>query len=529
MDPTSHKNLHQLLHQITQSAYGQSIIIHFNLIPFPLIFFFLFLFFLISLKLLSTKNPEIKNLPPSPPQLPIIGNLHQLGSLPHRSLACLSEKYGHLMLLKLGQTPTLIVSSSKLAKEVMKSHDIIFSSRSQNTAEKSLFYGCRDLAFASYGEHWRQAKKLSVLELLSPKRAEYFQYIRDEEVGKLVKRIGGESSGVINLNQLLVSTSNHIVGRGVLGEKFKEENDGFGEVTRKAMVLLTRFCVGDAFPWFGWIDVLRGFRAELKACFETLDKLLEKVIEERREKLKMGDDNNGCCDEKDFVGIMLKLQQQDALHYHFTLEDFKAILLDMFVGGTDTTAIGLEWTMAELMRNPTIMKKVQEEVRTIVGRKPKIETIDIQKMEYMKCVIRESLRLHPPLPLLLPRETMESVNLEGYHIPPKTTVWINVWAIQRDPMMWENPDKFIPERFMEEKKSVDFKGHDFEFIPFGSGRRKCIGMSFGIASFEYVLANLLHWFDWKLPDGELLDMTEENGLSVFKKLPLKLIPIPFSP
>ena len=200
---------------------------------------------------------------------------------------------------------------------------------------------------------------------------------------------------------------------------------------------------------------------------------------------------------------------------------------DMFVGGTDTTATGLEWTMAELMRNPTIMKKVQEEVRTIVGKKPKIETNDIQKMDYMKCVIKETLRLHPPGPLLLPRETTGSFNLEGYQIPPKTRVWINVWTMQRDPEIWESPNQFVPERFMEEKKAVDFKGHDFEFIPFGSGRRMCVGMSFGIASFEYVLANLLHWFDWKLPDGKLLDMTEQHGLAISKKLSLHLIPIPY--
>lgn len=327
MDPTSHKNLHQLLQQITQSPYGGTII-HFNPISFPLIFLFLFLFFLLSLKLLSTKNPKT-TLPPSPPRLPIIGNLHQLGSLPHRSLASLSEKYGPLMLLKLGQTPTLIVSSTKLAKEVMKSHDTIFSNRAQNTAAKSLLYGCHDVAFASYGEYWRQARKLCVLELLSAKRVESFQHIRDEEVEKLVKRIGEDySSCVINLNQLLISTSNNIVGRCVLGEKFKDGNDGFGEVTRKAMVLLSAFCVGDAFPWLGWIDVLRGFHGQLNATFGSLDRLFVKVIEEHREKMKSGDNNASC--EKDFVGIMLKLQQQDSLDYRFTMEDFKAILLVCF-------------------------------------------------------------------------------------------------------------------------------------------------------------------------------------------------------
>ncbi|XP_031737570.1 cytochrome P450 71A1-like [Cucumis sativus] len=560
MDPTSYKSFLQLVQYF---PYGNNIDVNnptSSSVLISLLFLFLFLFFLLSLKFFSTKNPKTNNLPPSPPRLPIIGNLHQLGSLPHRSVASLAEKYGPLMLLKLGQTPTLVVSSTKLAKEVIKSHDTICSNRVQNTAAKSIFYGCHDVAFASYGEHWRQARKLCVLELLSSKRVQSFQHVRDEEVARLVKKIEKCNKDnpllcVINLKELLLSTSNNIVGRCVLGEKFVEEHDGyFGEVTRKAMVLLAEFCVGDVFPWLGWIDVLKGFHGQLKACAETLDKLVEKVIEERREKLKSGDD---LPSEKDFVGVMLKLQQQDALDYHFTMENFKAILMvlfllslsrahlllhalsrlrelwpgvqmqDMFVAGTDTTAVSLEWSMAELMRNPTAMKKVQEEVRTIVGKKTKIETKDIQKMEYMKCVIKETLRLHPPGPLLLPRETTGSFNLEGYQIPPKTRVWINVWTMQRDPEIWESPNQFVPERFMEEKKAVDFKGHDFEFIPFGSGRRMCVGMSFGIASFEYVLANLLHWFDWKLPDGKLLDMTEQHGLAISKKLSLHLIPIPY--
>ncbi|XP_022924015.1 cytochrome P450 71A1-like [Cucurbita moschata] len=512
MDPISYKNV-QLLHQITQA-------------PLPL-FLFLFLFlFLLSLKLFSTKST--KALPPSPPQLPIIGNLHQLGSLPHRSVASLSDKYGPLMLLKLGQTPTLVVSSAKLAREVMKSHDTIFSNRYQNRAAQSLIYGCRDVAFASYGEQWRQARKLCVLELLSGKRVESFQYVRDEEVGELVKKIrkscGFGDSGV-NLNQLLMSTSNNIVSRCVLGEKLENGKgmSGFGDVTRKVMVLLSAFCVGDALPWLGWVDAVRGFHRELKNTFEALDGLFDRVIDEHREKMKNSDRSG----EMDFVDIILQLQQRDTLDYRFSMNDYKAILLDMFVGGTDTTATGLEWAMAELMRNPTAMKKVQEEVRTVTGKKPKIEAEDIQKMKYMQCVIKESLRLHPPVPLLVPRQTMGTVNLEGYEIPPKTSVWVNAWAIQRDPKSWENPNEFIPERFME-PNSVDFKGQDFEFVPFGSGRRKCIGMSFGLAAFESVLANLLYWFDWKLPAGKPLDMTEEHGLSVFMKHPLSLVPIPHS-
>lgn len=199
------------------------------------------------------------------------------------------------------------------------------------------------------------------------------------------------------------------------------------------------------------------------------------------------------------------------------------------MGGSDTTSTGLEWLMAELIRNPRVMKKAQEEIRRVVGNKPKIDVNDINQMEYLKCVIKENLRLHPSLPLLLPRETSESVEIGGYRVPANTRVFINAWAIQRDPSLWEKPEEFIPERF--KSSSVDIKGHDIELVVFGCGRRGCPGLAFGVASTEYIIANLLYWFDWKLPDNsaapEDLDMSEIFGLSVSKKVPLHLVPAPY--
>lgn len=203
------------------------------------------------------------------------------------------------------------------------------------------------------------------------------------------------------------------------------------------------------------------------------------------------------------------------------------------MAGTDTSSTGLEWLMAELIRHRNVMKKAQEEVRSVVGKRSKIGMEDIYQMHYLKCVVKEALRLHPPLPLLLPRETSTSIELGGYNIPANTRVFINAWAIQRDPSFWDRPEEFIPERF--ENTGVDFKGQDFHFIPFGSGRRGCPGMAFGVASIECVIANLLYWFDWKLPeDGSLglgkdLDMSEVYGLTAYKRVPLRLVPIPYSP
>ena len=202
----------------------------------------------------------------------------------------------------------------------------------------------------------------------------------------------------------------------------------------------------------------------------------------------------------------------------------------MFLGGSDTTSTALEWAMTELVKNPRIMEKAQEEVRRVVGRKSKVDEDDVNQMNYLKCVVKEILRLHPPGPLLAPHATTCCVNLRGYTIPPKTATFINAWAIQRDPKYWDNPEEFIPERF--ESSQDDLKAQNFEFIPFGAGRRGCPGMAFGLAAVEHLLANLLYWFDWKLPSTlgsvDEIDMSEKYGLTVTKKIPLHLDPRPYS-
>lgn len=193
----------------------------------------------------------------------------------------------------------------------------------------------------------------------------------------------------------------------------------------------------------------------------------------------------------------------------------------MFVAGTDTIFTALEWIMAELMRNPKVMEKVQEEIKGVVKGKARVSEEDIVEMIYLKAVIKEALRLHPPIPLLVPRESTEHVKLHGFDIPEKTRVVINAWAIGRDPKSWERPEEFMPERFLNSE--VDFKGQHFEFIPFGAGRRGCPGIMFAISTIELAAAALLHHFDWKLPDGmrtEELDMSESSGLTVHKKTSL---------
>jgi cytochrome P450 len=194
----------------------------------------------------------------------------------------------------------------------------------------------------------------------------------------------------------------------------------------------------------------------------------------------------------------------------------------MFSAGTDTISTLLEWAMTELLRHPNIMKKLQEEVKSVVGDRTNITEDDLGNMKYLQAVIKETLRLHPPIPLLVPRENRQDIKLKGYHIKAGTRVIINAWAIARDPTYWNQPEEFKPERFLN--NSIDIKGNDFELIPFGAGRRGCPGIVYAMAANELVLANLVHQFKWELPDGvaglETLDMSETFGLTMHRKTPL---------
>jgi cytochrome P450 len=198
---------------------------------------------------------------------------------------------------------------------------------------------------------------------------------------------------------------------------------------------------------------------------------------------------------------------------------------DIFIAGSDQPATAIIWAMAEMIKDPRVMKKAQAEVRLIYERRGKVDETCIDELKYLKTIIKEALRMHPPGALLLPRESGQACKIDGYHIPIKSRVIINAWAIGRDPEYWIEPERFYPERFID--SSVNFYGTNFEYIPFGAGRRICPGLNSAIANMELALALLLYHFDWKLPGGmksEDLDMTELFGVSVTRKDHLYIIP-----
>ncbi|KAK9108252.1 hypothetical protein Syun_024263 [Stephania yunnanensis] len=270
-------------------------------------------------------------------------------------------------------------------------------------------------------------------------------------------------------------------------------------------------------------------RGRLERCFRDFDGFYQRIIEEHLEKSRVsggaGEEEEG---EEDIIDVLVGVMKDEGSPIRITPDHIKAILMNIFLAAVDTSAITMVWGMAELARKPELMKKAQEEIRRVIGGKGKVEESDLEQLPYLKMIVKETLRMHPPGVLLIPRECMTHCKINGYDICPKTRVMVNVWAIGRSPDHWHNPNEFIPERF--EDSSVDYKGQHFEYLPFGGGRRICPGMTMGVLNVELALANLLYCFDWKLPSGmkvEDIDMEEEGGLTVHKKSPLKLVPVKY--
>ncbi|KAL8109383.1 cytochrome P450 71B34-like [Apium graveolens] len=488
----------------------------------------LLVLFLVSLfhGLFSKQNFE--NLPPGPPRLPVIGNLHQLGKLPHISLHKLSQKYGPVMYLKFGQVPAVVVSSPEMAKEVLKVHDIKCCSRPDSYGMRKLSYNQKDISFAPYGEYWREMRKICVIELFTVKRVRSFQHVRDREIAKFVNIISQEAldpnNKSIYLDKKIFSLAKNIIsevafGSSSVGDKFEE--DELQKTIQDVMKVTSGFCAADFFPYYGWIiDLLSGFRHKMEKCFIEMDKFNESIIKEHL------DPSRPRLNHEDITDILIALSNDETGALRFSNDHIKAVFVDLFMASIDTSSGTIIWAMSELAKNPRVMRKVQAEIRKIVGHKSEVDESEIDKMKYFKMVVKETLRLHPPVPLLLPRETMQYCKIGGYDVYPKTRIFVNAWAIGRDMNTWSKPEEFYPERF--EDSEIDFKGQHYEYIPFGAGRRMCPAMTMGLASVESILVNLLHSFDWQLPGGmkpEDINMEEEVGLTINKKFPLHLVPI----
>ncbi|XP_057799417.1 cytochrome P450 71D95-like [Salvia miltiorrhiza] len=477
-----------------------------------------FIFFLLKAWTKPKSPKPHQNLPPSPPKLPVIGHIHLLvGDLPHKALQRQAQKHGPVMHLQLGEVPAVVISSREATREVLKVQDPACADRPESIASKILWYDYTDIAFSAYNEYWRQMRKICIVELLSSKNVKSFGHIRRDESSRLIKSLEGSSGNAIDLTDKIFTFTSTITCRAAFG-KVMTDRDGLIALFKEAVAMAGGFELADLFPSWKLLNVLSWSKYKLWRMRGKLDAILDGIIDEH--KLKQSGEFGG----EDIVDVLIRMQQTGELKFPITTDNIKAVIFDMFVAGTETSSTTTVWAMAEMMRNPRVMEKAQAEVQAALKGKTAVEESDVQELKYLKLVIKETLRLHPPIPLV-PRQTREECKVEGYSIPIKTKVMINIWSMGRDPQYWDHPETFRPERFENSRK--DFVGNDFEYIPFGAGRRSCPGLNFGLANVELPLAKLLYHFDWKLPNGmscDGLDMSETDGITVCRKKPLIIIP-----
>lgn len=490
--------------------------------------------------------------PPEPPGAwPVIGHLRLLGGQvpPCRTLGNLADRHGPIFTIRLGDRKAVVVSSWEAVKECFTTLDQVFLTRPKSAA--STYMGYRNALFglSPYGSYWREIRKICTLELLSKRRLDLLADVRASELQSCIKHLynlclaaAEQQHGLARADMswwFLCVTMNTKV-RMLSGKRYSGVEDGVGNVKSRTfmkaieefMYLSGVFVTSDFIPYVKWLD-LQGYVRSMKRNAAKLDKIMSEWLEEHLHKYKRNESVKK-VQEQDFIDALLSQlgDNIDALiHGHKSEDVIKATTLNLIVAGVDTSFVSLNWALSLLLNHNQVLKKAQEELDHFVGRERWVEESDTKNLVYLQAIIKETLRLYPPGPLSTPREAMEDCCLAGYHVPKGTILLVNLWKLHRDPRIWQEPKEFKPERFLTTHADVDVRGHQFEYIPFSSGRRVCPGIALAMRVMSLTLARVLQGFNLinNAPRNESIDMGEGLGLTMSKITPVEVLLSPRLP
>ncbi|OAY50850.1 cytochrome P450 CYP82D47 [Manihot esculenta] len=494
------------------------------------------LIFWISRRISRTRGKK-KAAPEAEGGWPLIGHLHHLGGQqpPHIVLGNMADKYGPIFTIKMGMYRALVVSNWEIAKECLTINDKAFANRPKTLATDLLTYDGAMIGFVSYGNYWRQMRKIATIELLSNHRLEKLKHVRESEVRTALKELyrlwekkkNNSDMVLVEMKRWFADITSNVILRIIFGKSVgyettneSEENEKLKVALRDFFDLSGRFVVADAVPFLRWLDI-GGHERAMKKTAKHLDLFAERWLKEHKEKKASGFKKG----EEDFMDLMLEILDDNAEAVLGRDSDTlnKAMTLSLTLAASDTTLVTFTWVLSLLINNPDVLKKAQHELDENVGKERLVHESDMSNLVYLQAIIKETLRLYPAGPLSLPHESMEGCVVAGYNIPAGTRLLVNLSKIHRDPSVWSNPTEFQPERFLTTHKDYDVRGQHFEFMPFGSGRRMCPGVSFALQVLQLTLATLLQGFDFANPSTEPLDMSESVGLTNLKSTPLECL------
>ncbi|XP_043694449.1 cytochrome P450 CYP82D47-like [Telopea speciosissima] len=494
---------------------------------------------------------------------PIIGHLHLLrgGSMPHITLGAMADKYGPAFTVRLGVHRALVVSSCEVAKECFTTYDRALATRPKAIAIKLMCYNYAMFGFSHYGSYWRELRKIVMQELLSNRRLEMLKHVRVSEVEASLKELyqmwvvekdtdphsmddeihdpnsSARLVALVNMTKWVGDLMLNIILRSAVGKRYSETDTSYNmeeklkcrEAMREIVHLMGSFMISDAIPFLEGLD-LQGKERAMKRMAKKIDSILEGWLEEHRQKKlsSSSSDDKAKGGEQDFMDVMISIMKDSKVDDYDEDTVIKATCLNMILGASDTTTLTLIWALSLLLNNQQAMKRAQDELDMHVGRERQVNEPDIRKLKYLQAIVKETFRLYPAGSLLA-REAMEECTIAGYHVPVGTRILTNLWKLHRDPSVWSKPHEFQPERFLTSQVDVKLSGHHFEFIPFGSGRRMCPGISFSLQVLHLTLAHLLHGFEFATPSGAPVDMIETPGLTNIKASPLEVLLSPRLP
>ncbi|ESQ53353.1 hypothetical protein EUTSA_v10025016mg [Eutrema salsugineum] len=468
------------------------------------------LLFLISVRFLLTRSKRKLNLPPSPAiSLPFIGHLHLLKPPIHRIFLSLSKSIGNAPIfhLRLGNRLVYVISSRPMAEECFTENDVVLADRPKFILSKHVFYNSTHLASASYGDHWRNLRRIAAIEIFSTQRLNSFLFIRKDEIRRLISRLSRDSlQGFVEveMKSLLTDLASNNVIRMVAGKRYYGEDSDEAKVVRQLVAeVVTSNGAGNPADYLSVLRWLTNYEKRIKNLGNRFDAFLQRIVDEKRAEKEKG---------QTMIDHLLSHQETQPEYYTDVI--IKGLILSLILAGTDTSAVTIEWAMSNLLNHPQVLKKARTEIDEKIGFDRFVEESDIVNLPYLQNIVSETLRLYPSVPLLLPHLSSKDCKVAGYDIPRGTMLLTNVWAMHRDPELWEDPEMFKPERFEKE-------GEAEKLMPFGMGRRACPGEVLAQRLVSLVLGTLVQCFEWERVSEELVDMTEEKGITLPKLVPLR--------